>query len=78
MIVVLTKICNKIWKLGDSLKTCTGSNAALTKLKPIWRDKQHISLVKAETDALPFHIHISVRVRAMDLNSRAREKDVCL
>ena len=33
--------------------------AALTKLKPIWRDK-NIFWIKGETDALPNHLLISV------------------
>ena len=35
------------------------ATAALTKLKPIWRDK-NISWIKGESDALPCHFHISV------------------
>ena len=34
--------------------------AALTRLEPIWRKKQHISWIKGEADALPCHFHISV------------------
>ena len=35
--------------------------ATLTKLKPIWRDN-HISRIIGETDALPCHVHISLRL----------------
>ena len=37
------------------------ATAALTKLKPIWRDNNIIiSWIKGEADALPCHFHISV------------------
>ena len=44
------------------------ATAALTKLKPIWRDNNIISWIKGETDALPCHIPVS-----MDLDGRAGE-----
>ena len=39
------------------------ATAALTKLKPVWRDKlclRNISWIKRETDVLPCHFHITV------------------
>ena len=47
--------------LGASFQMKAQATAALTKLKPIWRDS-NISWIKGETDALPCHIHISVRL----------------
>ena len=35
--------------------------ATLTKLRPVWRDN-HISRIIGETDALPCHVHISLRL----------------
>ena len=53
------------------------ATAALTKLKPIWRDK-NISLIswfKGGADALPCHFHISVCLLIMGLDCRVREKN---
>ena len=46
------------------------ATAALTKLKPIWRDNNI-----GEADALPCHFHISVCLCIMDLDCRVREKN---
>ena len=44
----------------EVLSRIAQATASLTKLKPTWRDKQHISWIKGEADALPCHFHISV------------------
>ena len=36
------------------------ATAALTKLKPIWIDKEYFSQLQDTTDALPCHIHLPV------------------
>ena len=44
----------------EVLSRIAQATAALSKLKPIWRRKQHISWIKGEAGALPCHFHISV------------------
>ena len=43
----------------EVLSRVAQATAALTKLKPIWRDN-NVSWIKSEADALPCHFHISV------------------
>ena len=57
----------------EVLSRIAQATAALTKLKPIWRDNK-ISWIKGEADALPCHFHISVCLWIMDLDCRVREK----
>ena len=36
------------------------ATAALTRLKPVWNDKEYFSQLQDTTDALPCHIHLPV------------------
>ena len=36
------------------------TTAALTRLKPVWIDKEYFSQLQDTTDALPCHIHLPV------------------
>ena len=49
--------------------------AALTKLRIIWDDKKHRPQLKDQTVALLGHVHISILLCDLDINSRNREKD---
>ena len=53
------------------------ATAALTKMKPIWRDNNisHIAWINGEAGALPCHFHISVCLRITDLDCEVREKN---
>ena len=54
------------------MKNCT-SHCSSDKAGINMERKQHISLIKGETDARPCHIHISVCL-CMDLDNMGREK----
>ena len=59
----------------EVLSRIAQTTAALTKLKPIWRDN-NISLgSKDEADALPCYVHIYVCLWIMDLDCRVGEKN---
>ena len=45
------------------------ATAALTRLKPIWIDKEYFSQLQNTTDALPCHIHLPVCLWIMDPHS---------
>ena len=55
----------------EVLSRIAQATAALTKLKPIWRDN-NISWIKGEADALPCHFHISVWTLTVELEKRTQ------
>ena len=44
----------------EILSRITQATAALTRLKPVWIDKEYFSQLQDTTDARPFHIHLPV------------------
>ena len=57
----------------EILSRIAQTTAALTRLKPVWIDK-NISLSSDTADALPCHIHLPVCLRIMDSHSGAPKK----
>ena len=50
------------------------ATAALTRLKPVWNDKEYFSQLQDTTDALPCHIQLPVCLWNIDPYSRAPKK----
>ena len=44
----------------EILSRIAKKTAALTRLKPVWIDKEYFSQLQDTTDALPCHIHLPV------------------
>ena len=44
----------------EILSRIAQTTAALTRLKPVWIDKEYFSQLQDTTDALPCHIHLPV------------------
>ena len=45
---------------SEILSRIAQTTAALTRLKPVWIDKEYFSQLQDTTDALPCHIHLPV------------------
>ena len=52
----ITDECSK----PEILSRIAQTTAALTRLKPVWIDKEYFSQLQDTTDALPCHIHLPV------------------
>ena len=66
------------WKIMSMCTFCTYYllyTAALTRLKPVWNDKEYFSQFQDTTDELPCHIHLPVCLWIVVPHSWAAKKN---